>query len=186
MTDTEYNLEDVGLVNKGSSLPEQSEELEKFATEFLNKKKKVKSKVSETEIKLDNYNVLLRKALVSLKSKMKQEKIGEIIVNVSFENRRTVIKNFSEIATTLERDINHLITFFCNELNAKCSLKDNNSLIIKGRYNTNYIEKLIHNYKLQYVVCKVCKNEKTSLQKDNINRLNYVYCSNCDSKQNVN
>jgi len=97
--------------------------------------------------------------------------------------KRTGISNFKEICLRCHRPPEHVSSFIQVELGANGSLDANQQLIIKGRFQQTHIEKVIKNYLREYVICKVCKSYDTVMEKEN--RLNFVKCSQCNSRLSV-
>lgn len=106
-------------------------------------------------------------------------------LKTKFENRRTVVYDFTDIFMVLDKAADHVFTYLINELKTEGSIKENKSLILKGRYSARDIENIIKRYKELYVTCKNCKDEGTKLVRDNNDRLNYVCCTFCKSRRAV-
>jgi translation initiation factor 2 beta subunit (eIF-2beta)/eIF-5 len=103
-------------------------------------------------------------------------------VTVKYENKKTHIYNFSYFYVPINRDREHVLKYILDELNVTGSIKDNDSVLLNGRYTTNQILSLLKTYRTIYIVCKTCKNDSTKLEKDPVTRLLYICCDSCKSK----
>jgi translation initiation factor 2 subunit 2 len=102
---------------------------------------------------------------------------------------RTIWENFGSTAVKLKRPIEHLQTFYANELSTDCNIRKNDpndpstfKLVIrgKGRYAKSGIIKILQSYINTFVQCKVCKSMNTVLLKEQ--RQYHVECKDCFSK----
>ena len=93
--------------------------------------------------------------------------------------------NFIECAKNLNRESEHLKCFILSELSTEASIDGNGYLLLRGIFNQKTIESLLRKYTIAYVQCTVCKGLDTSIQKNNITRLNFLVCSTCKSSQSI-
>lgn len=97
------------------------------------------------------------------------------------ENKKTYIKNYIELKNKLEREhVLSIIEYIKNELSAEVSINVSSELIICGIFRQNTIEKLIKEYCIKYIQCKMCKCGDTCVIKDN--KILFIVCNNCKSK----
>lgn len=99
-------------------------------------------------------------------------------------SKRVIWTNISSICRTLNREVQHLMTFTLTELGATGSLDGRNNLVIKGRYNSVAIESIVTKYIKEYVSCSACRFLNTDLKKTN--RITTKMCKDCGASSSVN
>ena len=93
--------------------------------------------------------------------------------------------NFVDHCNKMNREYKHVLSFVLSELGTDGSLDGKNQLIIKGRYTNKKLESILKKYIGIYVACSVCHSPNTILERDHINKLNFVTCCSCGSKRSV-
>lgn len=190
----EYSIADVGIIKKTNDIDTKhnnDEAAENDIKEMVDKMllgKKKKKKRDELEILTGfTYDDLLARCLILTKEsrecKRKVVKLPEI--NAKYIDRRTVIENFDTICKALDRTQEHVINFITSELCTDGSVKQNNNLVLKGNFKQHAITNIINKYINKYNVCQSCKNQATKLEKDYINRINYIKCPYCKTQTNM-
>lgn len=96
-------------------------------------------------------------------------------------NKKLIWSNYLDICTKLHRDKNHVMSYFLAELSANGSLTEKGHFIIITKASSKEIQILIKKYMEEYVTCKVCKNNDSSLIKNPETRLLSVVCDICRS-----
>lgn len=100
---------------------------------------------------------------------------------VQTNNKRICIKNFTDVATSINRTPNELSNYINKELHVTTTILPNDgSLIIYGSYKRNQIESIIKKFVAEYVQCPSCKTQDTRI--DKIDRINYIICNKCFAK----
>lgn len=99
--------------------------------------------------------------------------------------KKTLWTNFEPICTAMNRSTEHVFQFILAELGTEGSIDATNRLVIRGKFAPKYIESLLRKYVMEYVVCQMCREFKTSLNKDPISRLHFVSCMKCGSTRSV-
>lgn len=94
---------------------------------------------------------------------------------------RTLWRNYDKVYMLLNRDSDHLLSFFKNELGTMISINKDNQMVVQGRYESKYFESLISKYINSYVTCLNCKSTDTTLARDSASRLVFMTCSTCRS-----
>ena len=92
---------------------------------------------------------------------------------------KTIIVNFSEIATSLGREEPHLLKFLLKELATSGEIKNKRVSVI-GRFNNFAVDKKMELYVNQYVICKECGRPDTHIVKED--RMNFLKCDACGAK----
>jgi translation initiation factor 2 subunit 2 len=100
--------------------------------------------------------------------------------------KKTMWSNFLIVVSILKRSVEHIQSFINYEMSTESSIDGNSRLLIKGKFNSKNLEKVLTNYIIQYVSCYMCKSTDTVLVKDSITRLSFVNCDTCKSSRSVN
>jgi translation initiation factor 2 subunit 2 len=133
-------------------------------------------------MKMD-YKDLLRRARPQLPQKVFEHKRFEIPrPRCSVIGMRTIIHNFKEISDTLNRDPQHLLTFFSKEM-ATAGTLEGTRAIFKGKFRYDGIERLIKRYAEEFVVCPVCKRPDTKIVKER--RIYFLKCEACGARSSI-
>ncbi len=99
---------------------------------------------------------------------------------------RTAWTNFKEICTGMKRAPDHVLSFFLAELGTTGSIDGSDRLLVRGKYQPKYIESLLRKYIAEFVICSMCRNLNTELQRDSTTRLWMMNCLTCRCNRTVN
>ncbi|KAL6223968.1 hypothetical protein ACLB2K_002825 [Fragaria x ananassa] len=88
-----------------------------------------------------------------------------------------------EHCKTIHRQPEHFRNFFLAELGTIGSLDGQQRLIIKGRFTSTNLERILLRYVNDYVICLGCKSIDTVLSKES--RLSFIRCEKCGSGRSV-
>ncbi len=129
-----------------------------------------------------NYEELLEKAFQQIQKSERKERfeVPEPIIEVS--KKKTILRNFSEIASVIRRDERHFSTYLFKEL-ATMGDVQSGMLMFQGRISPELIKKKISDYVNEFVICKECKNPDTKIVKED--RLYFIKCDACGCKYPV-
>lgn len=100
-------------------------------------------------------------------------------------SKKTLWVNFQEICSMMQRDPQHVFSFFMAELGTEGSMDGNQRLIIRGKFVAKYIESLLRKYVVEYVTCEMCRSPNTDLVKNQASRLYFCNCRDCGSSRSV-
>jgi len=89
---------------------------------------------------------------------------------------RTIIQNFKEIASTLNRVPEQFFNFLLHELGTAGTIEDTRA-VLHGKFSKEKIDSLIEVYTKLYVICPVCKGVDTVLRKEG--RVLMIHCTAC-------
>lgn len=130
-----------------------------------------------------DYSELLKKAKKELPSESASHERFEIPkVRGHIQGNRTVVSNFGQIASTLNRETDHLLKYILKELATPGEFK--NSFLIMGRkVSAAMINEKIEKYVREFVICKECKKPDTKLVKEE--KIIFLKCQACGAKQPV-
>lgn len=130
------------------------------------------------------YEKLLDKALKELPER--QENAGdrfEIPKAISrIHGHKTIVDNFSQIATTLRRESKHIMKFLSRELAAPVQIIER-KLVLVGKIGSDRINQKIEAYAKEFVLCRECGKPDTELIKKQ--RFLFVHCLACGAEHSV-
>ena len=126
---------------------------------------------------LYNYEELLRRVRDSLPENIKHhERFVIPIMDVIYEGKNTIVKNFSEIVKKINREPMHVYKYLMRELGTAGNIQGDR-LILKGRISTGLMQKRFESYVRTYVICYECGSPDTELRKEG--RVEMLVCKAC-------
>ena len=132
---------------------------------------------------MESYEKLLEKAYSEVKV---IEGTGERFeipkIEGFFEGKKTILTNFSQIASHIRRDEDHFLRYLLKELAVKGYL-DKDRVIITGKTSSKKIQPKIEQYVEEFVICKECLKPDTEIIKDGKNIM--IHCLACGAKHPV-
>lgn len=150
------------------------------------KKKKPLVSTVENETSSDDYayDWLLARVYAQLGTTVTSSKKSLPIPSLGrLGSRKTVWDNFEITCKVLQRDPVQIKDFFFRETKAPVSLNQKGSLVIRGRFSSLDLEKILRIYITLYVTCDVCRCGETFLEKTN--RILFKHCVSCGEKSAV-
>lgn len=129
----------------------------------------------------DEYQKLLNRAREGLPDTAEAEAVRfEMPKFESFvEGNQTVIKNFTDVARTLERKPAHLQKYLALETGARGELEAHR-LRIKTAKNNAFLNQKLETYVNEFVICKECKKPDTEIRL--VEGIPWVKCKACAAK----
>lgn len=113
-----------------------------------------------------DYEYLLDRALNKLAGRRGSDVIFEVPeASVIIVGNKTVIQNFRQIASVLNRDEELLKRYILKELNVPGSINEAGQLELKGKFNPSAINQIIGIFVNRYVKCATCGSPHTKLMK---------------------
>lgn len=103
-------------------------------------------------------------------------------VDVIYEGRTTILRNFEKILSALNRDADHLLKFFLKELGT-AGEKDGTRAIFQGKIPAQQIQSKLEEYVETFVLCQECGRPDTQLIKKD--RLLLLRCDACGAVRSV-
>ncbi|MDP2749658.1 MAG: translation initiation factor IF-2 subunit beta [Nanoarchaeota archaeon] len=133
---------------------------------------------------MTNYEDLLERGYKTLPEStvVESERFEIPKVRGHLEGNKTIITNFTQMASTFRRPVEHLLKFILKELAAPGDLKGN-LLIIGSKIPASRINEKIIKYAEEYVICKECGKPDTKLVKEDEQL--FKRCQACGAKQPV-
>lgn len=93
------------------------------------------------------------------------------------QGNKTLIKNFSQIVKTTNRDGKHMIKFLAKETATSTSMDDLGRLVLVGKFNSMQVNKLVNSYITQFILCPECKRPDTKItEKQGVRMLKCEAC----------
>ncbi|MFH1210971.1 MAG: translation initiation factor IF-2 subunit beta [archaeon] len=131
-----------------------------------------------------DYKQLLERARKNLPEKTNQssERFEMPKVKGHVEGNKTVIINFSQIASTLNREQEHLLKFLQRELATPAQV-DGPRLIFGRKLPSSLINSKIETYAKNFVLCKVCGKPDTKIIKEG--DFKFLKCAACGAKNPI-
>jgi translation initiation factor 2 subunit 2 len=127
--------------------------------------------------RFQEYLALLNRALGQVSAKPASgERFQMPKVKVMVIGNRTIIQNFKEIASTLNRQPEQFFNFLLHELGTAGTIEDTRA-VLHGKFSKEKIDSLIEVYTKLYVICPVCKGVDTVLRKEG--RVLMIHCTAC-------
>ncbi len=130
-----------------------------------------------------SYEELLERALKMLpENVVKRERFEIPKVAVQREGAKTIIKNFSAIAKTLNRSEDHLSKYLVKSLGT-AGVIEGGRLVLQGKFTEDEIQRELNDYVKTYVLCKECNAPDTEFVREE--RILFVKCLACGAKHPV-
>lgn len=131
----------------------------------------------------EEYGKLLERAYADLPKTLGTGERFEIpkVVGIRM-GRRTIIQNFGDISTRLNREPHHLLKFLSKELATAASL-DGARAIFQGRFDVGTVTRLLHIYAQRFVICPICKRPDTKIEKED--RFLFLRCEACGARSSI-
>src|SRR3989338_11294368 len=127
-----------------------------------------------------DYNSLLERGQKQLPEVVKASERFEMPrVLGHIQGNKTIISNFHQIASTLNRDPEHLLKFILKELATPGELKKT-GFIIGTKIPASRINEKIEQYVREFVLCSECKKPDTTLIKEE--KITFIKCQVCGAK----
>ncbi len=132
---------------------------------------------------MTEYEKLLDNAYKQVKQVDTNESRFEIPkVEGHFEGKKTILTNFSQIASHIRRNPEHFQKYLLKEL-AAAGQKEGERLILNITVPSEKINQKIEQYIKEFVLCKECGKPDTEIIKED--RLNQIHCLACGAKHPV-
>lgn len=132
---------------------------------------------------MESYEQLLNQAYEKVKQiNVSSERFEIPKVEGHFQGKKTIITNFSAIASHIRRNPEHFQKFLLKEL-AASGHQDTDRLVLNMKVPSAKINQKIEEYVREFVLCKECGKPDTEIKKED--RLSFVHCLACGAKHSV-
>ncbi len=78
------------------------------------------------------------------------------------QGTKTVVRNFSQLVKTINRDPKHMMKFFTNDIGVPITLNEG-KLLISGKFSEIQLNQSFKSYLEEYVLCHECKKPDTKI-----------------------
>ena len=130
------------------------------------------------------YDQLLKRARERLPQSVFEKERFEIPkVRGHLEGNKTIIGNFTQIASTLRRPSDHLLKYVLKELATPGEINRSGFLILGSKIPSSRINDKIKQYAHEFVLCPDCGKPDTEIKKEG--EFSFLKCSACGSKHPV-
>ncbi len=130
-----------------------------------------------------SYEELLERAYKLMPEKViKRERFEIPKASVQKEGSRTIIKNFSSIAKTINRSEEHLYKYLVRALGT-AGVVESGRLILQGKFTEKEVQREIEDYVKMFVLCKECGSPDTEFVREE--RILFIKCLACGAKHSV-
>ena len=99
------------------------------------------------------------------------------------QGNRTIISNFLQIASSLRRDVDHLLKYVLKELATPGEIKKSGALILGTKVTASRINSKVRQYANEFVLCAECGKPDTQIIREG--ELTYMKCTACGAKNFV-
>jgi len=129
------------------------------------------------------YEKLLERAYEKIpKSALKKERFEIPKAKGHIQGNKTVITNYAQICSVLNRDPKQLLKYLLRELATPGNL-DGPRLILGRKISSSLINQKIERYVNEFVLCPDCKKPDTKLIKEE--RILMLKCAACGAKHPI-
>lgn len=131
----------------------------------------------------DDYLSLLKRVRESLPSKVvSHERFVVPDLDVFYEGKTTVFRNFEEVADVINRDPSQVLGYLLRELGT-AGTQEGRRAVFKGRVPKSKIDDRVSSYIETYVLCSECRRPDTQLVKEG--RITLLVCEACGARRPV-
>ncbi len=131
-----------------------------------------------------SYEDMLQKAMDELPESVKKtERFNIPKVRGHIQGNKTIISNFSQIASVFRRDENHVLKFILKELATPGEIKKK-ALIIGSKVSAKQINEKMQKYADTFVTCRECGKPDTKVIKKD--RITFIKCTACGARYPIN
>ena len=139
---------------------------------------------SPRKISSMEYELLLKRAREKLPQSVFEKERFEIPkVRGHLEGNKTIITNFSQIASVLRRPTDHLLKYVLKELATPGEISRSGLLVLGAKIAASKINDKIKQYAHEFVLCTDCGKPDTEIKKEG--DFSFLKCSACGSKHPV-
>ena len=92
---------------------------------------------------------------------------------------RTIVKNFRDIASVLNRDVDPLLKYILREL-ATAGNMSGQEAIFQGKFSSSVITEKIEKYAKESVICTECNRPDTRIIRED--RITFLQCEACGAR----
>jgi translation initiation factor 2 subunit 2 len=130
-----------------------------------------------------NYDELLDRARSQLPKEIFEHKRFDVPdVEMITVGKRTIIRNFGDIADAFNRNANHMMKYLTRELATAGDIEGRRA-VFQGRFPDEKIVNRINEYSKEYVFCHECGKPDTHIIKQG--RIHMLKCEACGARSSI-
>lgn len=130
-----------------------------------------------------SYEQMLDRLYLSLpKGVLTKERFLVPKVDSFLQGRKTILKNFSQLAKDVRRETREMYKYFTKELGVPMAIEAER-LLINGKYLPNQLQAVFENYVKSYVLCHECQKPDTHYE--DRNGVKILKCEACGATSKV-
>jgi translation initiation factor 2 subunit 2 len=130
----------------------------------------------------DYKNLLKRVSTITSEKSVDEERLKVPNVDVFYEGNTTVFKNFDKIVDMINREPNHLLKFFLNNVGTAGEIIGGR-IVFQGKIPTRTIQDKLNEYIDTFVICSECNRPDTHLLKKG--RTILIRCDACGAFRSI-
>ncbi len=139
--------------------------------------------MDKKQLSIIHYEKMLERALSQVKFRAERSsRFAFPVAMVNNVKNRTIITNFKEIVEKLNRDKQHLASFFFKEFAVNGIIEDD-TLVLFGKFPFEKVNMSLKYYIKKYVLCPVCNSNDTVIEKERKNI--FLKCLACGAISTV-
>lgn len=109
------------------------------------------------------YEQMLERIYKSLPERTKAKDRLEVPkVDSIIQGNKTIVRNFEKILKVINRESAHFLKFLTKET-ATAALQQEDMLVLKGKFDSEKLQKIFDEYVKRFVICKECKKLDTKI-----------------------
>jgi translation initiation factor 2 subunit 2 len=130
-----------------------------------------------------NYDELLDRARSQLPKEIFEHKRFDVPdVEMITVGKRTIIRNFGDLADAFNRNANHMMKYLTRELATAGDIEGRRA-VFQGRFPDEKIVNRINEYSKEYVYCHECGKPDTHIIKQG--RIHMLKCEACGARSSI-
>jgi len=128
----------------------------------------------------EDYEKLLDRALEQVpKAVLESSRFQIPEAEVAIVGNRTILRNFRNIASAINREPEHLIKYLLRELGAAGNIEGTQA-VFKGKFLNTALDERIRRYVDEFVLCRECGKPDTKLERRE--RFYILRCEACGAR----
>jgi translation initiation factor 2 subunit 2 len=131
---------------------------------------------------MEGYVKLLKKAMERVQRREEEKRFKLPELEIQTLGNKTILKNFTQLASAMRRNPQHLAKYLFKELAAPGNIQSS-QLILISRVPREKLNKKIQEYLKEFVYCKACNSPDTKIVKEG--RISFMICEACGARSPV-
>ena len=130
-----------------------------------------------------DYESLLKRIEVHISKNTKDTQRFELpTVEVTWEGKKTILRNFGDFPKALRRDTNIILQYLSKEF-AVPAERVGDKVIFVGKRDPEDFKRLFEIYLKDYIECPTCTSPDTKVEKEH--RISFLICEACGAKSTI-